>query len=187
MTARRRRRRPHRTARRGFTLVEAVATIVVLAVIGTVSSGIVMNATGGYLEASEGAQLHAEASIALDRIVRELRSMSLDDAASSIAPDIESMSATAITWDDDDTLALSGTDLLLTEDGGAATLLLGDVSSFALTAHDESDATIALPITGAGCDAVRRVTIELTLTRNGVSESLRAKLFLRCTMAGAGS
>ncbi|MHC5002828.1 MAG: PilW family protein [Planctomycetota bacterium] len=173
--------------RRGFTLIELIATIVVLATVGTVASAIVMNATGGYVEASTAAQLHAEASVALDRIVRELRSMNLDTDATGIAPDIESIASSAITWNDDDTLTLTGSNLTLAEDGGSAVVLLGDVSAFTIAASDEDDASVPLPASAASCDPIRRLTITVTVTRHGVSETLRSKLYLRCTMAGAGS
>ena len=73
-----RRRSPARSVRRGFTLIEAIATIVVLAIIGSIASLIILTAVDGYTDAATGAQLHIEASTAMDRIVRELRKVALD-------------------------------------------------------------------------------------------------------------
>jgi prepilin-type N-terminal cleavage/methylation domain-containing protein len=175
-----------RTVRRAYTLVELVATIVVLAIVGSISSFMVFNSTQGYREATVTAQLHAEASVAFDRVVRELRKMDLDDAAAGTAPDIESIDTSSITWNDNSTLALSGTDLMYTESGGTPAVLLGDVSAFTLQAFDESESTVVLPAAAAACDPIRRLSAEITVTRAGVSETLRTRLFLRATMEGGG-
>ena len=83
-------RRTHRSRRdrRSFTLVESIATIVVLAIVSSVSSGVILQATDGYVDATTKAQLHTEASTAMDRMVREIRKIPLDPAAAGIAPDI---------------------------------------------------------------------------------------------------
>lgn len=179
------RRRPSRP--RAFTLVELVATMVVLGAIGSIAATLMFGSLDGYLDATARAQLHAEASIGLDRIVRELRAVPLDDAASDIAPDIDSIADTAIAWKGDSSLGLSGSSLLLVLDGGASAVLLGDVDDFTISAWDESGAALALPRSGAACDAVRRLTISITLARAGVGETLRTDVFLRCTVLGAGS
>ena len=173
--------------RRAFTLVEVVATIVVLATIGTVASGILFTATDGYLEARMTAQLHSELSIAMDRIVRELRNIQLDDTADDVAPDIDAVTATSITWDDDYVIALSGSDLMLTIDGGAAAVLLSDVTSFTIQGYDEDNSELAATLNGDDCDDIRRASISVTIERSGVSETLRSKVFIRSTMHGAGS
>jgi prepilin-type N-terminal cleavage/methylation domain-containing protein len=180
--------RAHRRRRRaGFTLIEAVATIVILAIIGTASSGIILAASDGFLSASATAQLHTEVSIGLDRICRELRNIQLDTDASGVAPDIDSVTATSITWDDDSSLALNGTNLNLAIGGGASAALLTDVSAFSITTCDEDNAALAASLSGDSCDAVRRIAVSITVTRHGVSETLRAKVFLRSTMLGSES
>src|SRR5262249_38647629 len=67
--------------RRGFTLIEAIATIIVLATLGSVASTILLTAMNGYTNAAIGAQMQSEASIALDRITRELRKALRDSSA----------------------------------------------------------------------------------------------------------
>ena len=76
--------------------------------------------------------------------------------------------------------------VMLVEDGGAAAVLLSDVSSLAVQTYDESNAALAASLSGAACDDIRRVAVAITIERSGVTETLRTKLFLRCTMAGAG-
>jgi hypothetical protein len=164
-----------------------VATIVVLAVVSTAASSIILNAVDGYADASTQEQLHVETSIALDRIVREIRMIPLDTAASGVAPDISSMTSSRITWEGNNTIALTGTDLELVENGGAAAVLLSDVIGFSLAARDESDALLSLPLTGAACDPVRRVAISITRQRFGTTETVRTIVFLRATVSGAGA
>lgn len=174
----------HPVHRRGFTLIELISTIAVLAALATVSSGIIFAATDGYLQASTSAQLHTELSIALDRAVRELRNVPLDGDAGDVAPDIDSVTADSIAWSDDNSLALSGSDLLLAIDGGAA-VLLSDVTSFVVQAYDEDNNALAQALTGGECDDIRRVSMTISIERYGISETLRSKVFLRSTMQGS--
>jgi prepilin-type N-terminal cleavage/methylation domain-containing protein len=173
----------------GFTLIEAIATIVVLGVIASVSSGIILSAADGYLGATVQAQLHTELSVAMDRIVRELQKIDLDESASGVAPDVDTFTSTTIAWsnpaDENSALWLDGTDLKVIIDDSDDAVLLADVVSVAFAASDESDASLALPLAGPTCDAIRRITVTITLTRSGETSSLRSNVFLRSTMSGA--
>lgn len=172
---------------RGFTLIEAVSTIVILGIVGGIASNLILTGADGYLDASTTSELHTEASIGLDRISRELRMMPLDSGASGVAPDIDEVTATSIDWDDDYSISLSGSNLMLTIDGGTSRILLSDVSAVTIAVADEDNTPLGLPRTGSACDDIRRVFVLVSLQRNGVTESLSTKVFLRCTMAGAGS
>lgn len=178
-------RRPSRY--RAFTLVELLATIVVLGVIATATSSILLAATDGYLSATVRAEAHTEVSVGLDRIVRELRSIPFDGDAGGVAPDIDTVTTSSIAWDDDSSLALDGTDLEITIDGGSAAVLVADVSAFTVTCYDESNAALGSSLAGAACDAIRRVEISITCTRRGISETLHTRVFLRSTMSGAAA
>jgi prepilin-type N-terminal cleavage/methylation domain-containing protein len=178
---------PPRPIRRrpAFTLVEMIAAVAIIAALGSFSSGIVYSAVRSYREAATRAVLHSDASTAFDRAFRVLHSISRDTTSSVIAPRISSVSATAITWDTNNTLSLSGTQLLLTENGGAARAILNDVSSFTITAYNESNTALTPPLSGNATQAVRRLQLDVTLTRHGISETLRMKVYIRCTMSGA--
>ncbi|MCH7545815.1 MAG: type II secretion system protein [Planctomycetes bacterium] len=175
-------------SRRGFTLIEAIATIVLLSILGTFGSLVILNSTEGYIDASTVSQLHAELSISLDRIVRELRKIELDSGAAGVAPDIDSVTTTSIAWRDSDgdaySLSLSGANLLLAVNGGASNILLSDVTGFSLDTYDESNAQLSSSLSGVACDPIRRVEISITLTRQSVSETLGTKLLIRSTMSG---
>jgi prepilin-type N-terminal cleavage/methylation domain-containing protein len=180
-------RQTHST-RRGFTLIEAIATITVLAALGSVSSTIIYTAVSAYTQASIAAQLHAEASTAMERLMSELDKIPLDAGASGVAPDIASVSATAMTWNTNYSVTLSGTQLGLVVAGAASSVLLDNVSSFAVATYDESNAALGATLSGTGCDPIRRILLTITVTSNGVSSTLRSKIFIRSTMeAGASS
>lgn len=174
-----------RRGRRGFTLVESIATIVVLAIISSVSSGIILQATDGYMDAATAAQLHAEVSVAMDRVVREVRNIALDTSASGVAPDITLFTTTNLSWDANNTIALSGSDLTL-KLNGTPRELISDVTAFTMKAYDESNADLGQPLGGAACDPIRRVEFDLTVERYGAQARVRTRVFLRSTMSGAG-
>jgi prepilin-type N-terminal cleavage/methylation domain-containing protein len=168
--------------RRGFTLIECIATIVVLAIIGTVASNIMLTAVDGYTDAAVAAQLNTEASITLDRIVRELRSIEPDPDESENFPHIQSVMATEINWNDDCTIELSGTNLMLTEDGGAASVLQSDVAAFDISTFDEDNSALGASLSGSSCHDIRRIQITLGIERDGVTETLRTRVFVRAAM-----
>lgn len=172
-------------SRAGFTLVEAISTIVVLGALGVGLYGVMINVTNGYTSASVTAQLHSELSIAMDRITRELHNISVDSSASGLAPDIDSVTASSIAWGGNNSLVLSGSDVMLTIGGGTAAVLLGDVTAFTVATYNESNTALSASLSGTGCDPIRRVSVSITLTRHGATEMLRTKVFLRCTVSGA--
>ena len=60
-----------------------------------------------------------------------------------------------------------------------------DVTAFTVQSYDQDNGVLANPLTGAACDDIRRVVLEVTVQRNGVTESLRTKIFIRSMMSGA--
>lgn len=171
--------------RRGFTLIELLATVVVLGAIGGVAARLIAVATDQYAQAATAAQLHAELSIALDRCVRELRSIDIDEDADGLAPDIDAIAADSITWEGGEELRLDDDRLILLADDIEG-VLLTDVTAFTIDARDGADDAIGLPAAGAACDEVRRIRVAITIERSGVSESLGTTIALRCAITGAG-
>ena len=64
---------------------------------------------------------------------------------------------------------------------------MDDVSAFSVQTYDEDNAALGATLTGAACDPIRRIELDLTLQRSGVTTSLRTKLFVRSTMRGGGT
>jgi prepilin-type N-terminal cleavage/methylation domain-containing protein len=171
----------HGRRRGGFTLIETIATITVLAVLGSMASMLVMTSVNGFTGASTAAQLHTEASIALDRIDRAMRDIPNHPTVAGAA-DIASITASSITWQTNYSLSLSGGQLMLVENGGTSRVLLSDVASFSVQAYDESNTALASSLSGSACEPVQRVRFTVTLERNGVSHTLRSKVYLRGVM-----
>ncbi len=175
--------------RRAFTLIESMATVGVLATLGSIASFLILDAVDGYSEAATSAQLHAELSIGMDRALREIRKIEPDTGASGVAPNITGVGSTSVTWQDSDadnySFTKSASVIDLQVDGGAGAVLLSDVSGLTVKAFDEDNTELGLPLAGAACDAVRRISVEITLQRDGVSPTLRSKVFIRSTMSGA--
>ena len=74
---------------------------------------------------------------------------------------------------------------MLAVDGAAAGVLLSDVVAFAVSTYDEDDTALAASLSGASCDPIRRVFVTATLSRDGTSETLAGRVFIRSTMSGA--
>src|SRR4030095_7332645 len=172
-------------AARAFTLVELIAVVAALGVVGSLASLTLRTALDGYVGAATQAQLHAELSIAMDRITRELHNINLK-SGSSVAPDISSVTATSIAWNNNYSLSLSSGRVMFVDNGSAPGILLDDVTAFSVQTYDESNTALSASLSGSGCDPIRRIQVQITLQRDGVTESLRDKVFLRCMVEGAG-
>ncbi len=177
---------------RGFTLIETISVIVVLTVLGSLAASIMGQLGQTYRDSALVAEMHTEVSAALDRIVREVRSVPLDADAGVVAADIRLASADELRWGATMHLRLTGTTLELSEDLSTYHALLTGVTSFALQFYDEDDAPL---LTSPGQTLVegaadtlqaRRVSVSITVSRDGKSETLSTKVFLRATMEGAG-
>lgn len=171
-------------SRRGFTLIELIATIVVLSVLGTVSAGIIFTATDGYLSASTTATLHNEASLAMDRITRELREIARDGSAA--VPHINEISADAIRWEEDSELFVEGQSLMFRDRGETPVALANRVAVFAVQSFDEENDALPASMNGDACHDIRRIELTLTLSRHGESEVVRTRVFVRAAMRDGG-
>ena len=172
------------STRRAFTLVEVIATIVIVAVLAAISANLVRSATSGYADAATRAELVNDGSAALERLVTGIRDIPLRASVTPAEPLIATITTDSLTVDGNQGFALSGTNLRLTVAGVTKTLV-GNVSNFQVRAFDQSNAALAVSLSGDACDPVRRIELTLTLSRNGVSETLRTRVFLRCMMNGA--
>jgi prepilin-type N-terminal cleavage/methylation domain-containing protein len=168
-----------RTAR-GFTLVEAICALTVLSVMGSVSSGLVFTAIRSCRDAAASSQLHEEASVAMEVMMRELRGV---DLTGSGAPDISAVTPASISYGTS-AFSASGGNLTWVDAGAAGVTLVSGVSAFEVRCYDGTNTELDGTLSGAGCAAIRRVSVSLTVTRDGVSETVRSRVFLRCFMEG---
>lgn len=161
----------------------------IIGALGAAASQLIVRGARDYVEVAQNAALHARLNSAMERIDRELREIRMNPASSSAAPDITSVTTTSLAWGKASgacSLSLSGGQLLLADSGGAATALLDDATSLAIAAYGDSGAALTLPLNSAGCAGVRRIQVTVGAARNGASATLRTRVFLRCTMQGAG-
>ncbi len=186
-------------SRRAFTLVELIAAMVVIAVIGSVGAMTLQRAAAANSQVSTRGTLYAEASTVMDRLVRKIQSTTVRNASNPAVPSVTSLSTTGMTWDDASAIVYSpGAQTLALLDVAAgdsaavaAPLLADSVSSFTMAGFDGSntDLLASLGVTtlnAAQGATVRRVSIQFTLTRQGQSVTLRSRAFLRCAMAKVG-
>ncbi|MBY0263725.1 MAG: prepilin-type N-terminal cleavage/methylation domain-containing protein [Phycisphaerales bacterium] len=183
--------RPAHRRCRGFTLVEAIATIAVISAISIVAARVLSTSTSLYTQTAARAELHVQLSTALDRITSELRQCRIRPSSSPVAPDVTGTTASSITWIGPDgvtdAVSLSGSTLLWqVPSGGTATLATG-VTAFTVQCYNESNAALASTLSGSGVDAIRRVEITITGSLSGVTETLRTRVFLRAMVVGGAS
>lgn len=172
-------------ARPGFALVELLATITVVAVLGSVSSTLIYAGVHSYRDASAQGQLHEEMSTALEHITRALRGIPADSTMLASIPSVTAVSADSITWGTGSRLWLAGTNLQYQEDGGTASVLLSGVSAFAVQCYDEAGTALAANLNAAASRDVRRIQVQITASANGSTETLRTRVFTRCAMSGS--
>ncbi|MBX3356892.1 MAG: prepilin-type N-terminal cleavage/methylation domain-containing protein [Phycisphaeraceae bacterium] len=184
--ARNRRTHPRAARRRaGYTLVEAIVAIVIVALLGSVASTMIFESIKGYRDAAVRGQIHQNVSAAADRLTRSLWSINRDTSASVVAPAISSVAPSAMTFNSNWSLSLSGGQLLLSENGQTATPLVHNVSAFSIQCYDESNNALGATLSGAATQGIRRIQMQITVTEHGLSETIRMKVYLRSTMKGA--
>ncbi len=175
---------PNPRHRRAFTLVETIAVMTVLAVLGSLSSALIYTGVLSYRDASTLAQLHEEEATAIGRLAIEFRRIPLNSGAGTMAPLISSVSATSMSWNSNYSITLSGSQLRFVEAGGAAATLLDNVTAFSIQCYDEANTALAATLSGAACYPIRRIAVSVSVSRQGISDTLRTKLFIRSTMQG---
>lgn len=174
------------TSRRAFTLVETIAALAVLAVIGLAASGITLAAVTSWRDAAVSASIHAELSTAMERIAKELRAIE-PHAFVDGAPRISGITPASIAFNSGAGITLGGGRLLLDPGPGGADAVLSGVTALSIRAFDQAGVPMAASLWGAACHPVRRLEVSLTVQRQGVTHSLRTRIFIRGTMSGASS
>ncbi|MCA9309933.1 MAG: prepilin-type N-terminal cleavage/methylation domain-containing protein [Phycisphaerales bacterium] len=143
---------------RAFTLVEVVATMLVLGIISGVMLPLLLTTTETYTTASDQRVAASNLDGALARIVQLVQAIPDEDADD--APDIAAGGDDFLELDDGTLLEVSGSGLFLTTPEQAAALLCPDVQSFELTFLADDGTALNLQ---AGDDPglVRRVVVAL--------------------------
>lgn len=122
-----------KTARRpsrAFTMLEAVVSITVVALIAVTVLPLMTSAGDAYATASTTRKTAENVAYAMDRIVAMLRDTPAGAVTGTVG--ISTAAASNVVFTDGRALSLSGTDLMLTA-GGQSTVLLRNVTTFSLS------------------------------------------------------
>jgi prepilin-type N-terminal cleavage/methylation domain-containing protein len=161
-------------SRRGLSLIETMASLVVLSVMAAVSLPMIDGATDAYVQSSALRASTENVAYALDRCVRVLRTVPLSADAQGVG--LTSVSATAVRLSDGRGIELSGTTLLLRDTTGSTAPLCTDVEEFQLIplASDGVTNTTAQP------GLTRRFNIKVRTSK----VDLRTSAFIRVGALG---
>lgn len=163
-----------RRSSHAFTLIEMIATVTILGIMGAAVLPVVESAGLLYAESARAARSVERASFAIDRVCRFLREIPLNDGADALA--IAAIEPAQIALESGDGLALDRGQLLITVDGRTATLC-ADVDAFELAAIGADGVTST-----EGAPGQTR-TIRVLLVVDGLEA--RTEVFLRSAMGVA--
>jgi prepilin-type N-terminal cleavage/methylation domain-containing protein len=167
---------PHRRrgVLRAFTLIELLATLIIVSTVAAVASPIVLTATDAYAKSAKQRRSAERAAAALDRLSRILREAPAK-ATPAGATDFKAADSSSFGLVGGTGVALTGSTVTLETSGVPATPLCPDVTAFEITYLDSSGVAVNVAL---GTDAVRRVVIRLAAGGTELSTSvwLRASL-----------
>jgi prepilin-type N-terminal cleavage/methylation domain-containing protein len=157
--------------RKGFSLIEFIIVITVLAVITSLAISLLVAIADAWVLHRQRRQMTEAGQIAIDRMAREIRrvrdrnSFTTAAASSLRFTDIDS---TDITFD------LSGTTLRRTLGGVTINPLADNVSALTFTYYDSAGATLSAPV--ATPSNIRRIQVDITFTYSGSNFYLRSQV-----------
>lgn len=146
-----------RRSHRGFTLVEMLISIVVMAMVGVVTLPIMMSATDAFVESAKARRTADDAAFALERVVRLLRD--IPGGATNGELGITLATPDSIRFADGRGFELAGTELLERRADGTTGLLCENVTAFRLELRTEDGATSA----SSTPSVAQRIEVSLTV------------------------
>lgn len=154
----------------GFTLIELIIVITIIGIIAGVVGYILLGTVDAWTFKAKRNDLLWDGRLAMNRIVKEIREIKDD---TSVTTATSSQFRFININDEDITYGLSSTNLNRTEDG-TANIIAQNVSSLSFTYYNSSGDTIGTPVVSPGETDIRRVRINLTLTKGGENVYLQA-------------
>lgn len=164
----------HLAGRSGFTLVEMLASIVIVATVAAVTSPILVSATSAYSKSAQQRRSAERVAGALDRLCRILREAPAK-ASPAGATNFTAASVSSFALFGGASASLSGTDLLLGSATEPPSPLCVGVTVFELTYFDSAGAAVNV---AAGTDSVQRMQIRLAAD----GSELRTTVWLRASL-----
>jgi len=155
---------------KGFTLVELVIVIIIIGITASTLGFMMLGAVKAWTFKFNRNDILWDGRLAMDRMTREIRTVK---NPTSVTTASAAQFRFIDTGNEDITYSLSGANLNRTENG-TANLLAENVSSLTFTYYNSSDTVIPSPIVSPSATDIRRVRINLTLTKNGQSVYLQS-------------
>jgi len=149
----------------GFTLIEAIITLVIAGVLAAIGATIMSGGFRNYFLGRELAQDAAQGTLALERMTRDLRAV-------RSAADLTTIGASTITFVDVDgntiTYALSAGSVTRAQNGGTAQPLAANVSNLAFTYLQNDGQT-----TAAASATVWYIAVAVTVASQNATTTFR--------------
>ena len=150
--------------------MELVIVITIVGIVSVIIGSMLLGVVKAWTFKINRNDILWDGRLAMDRMTREIRTIKNSTS-------VTTASAAQFRFTDagnkDITYSLSSTNLNRTENG-TANLLAENVSSLAFTYYDANGNTIATPIVSPSATNIRRVRINLTLTKNGQNVYLQS-------------
>jgi prepilin-type N-terminal cleavage/methylation domain-containing protein len=157
--------------KRGFSLIEFIMVITVLAVITSLAISLLVAIADAWVLHRQRRQMTEAGQIAIDRMAREIRRVR--DRNSFTTAAVSSLRFTDID-NTDITFDLSGTTLRRTLGGVTINPLADNVSALTFTYYDSAGATLSAPV--ATPSNIRRIQVDITFTYSGSNFYLRSQV-----------
>ncbi len=156
---------------KGFTLIELVIVITIIGIISGIVGSILIGTIDAWTFRFNRGDLLSNGRLAMNRMVREIREVKNRSKVTTADPSefsFENVDSVDVTY------SLSGTDLNRTENETTNTLA-EDVSNLTFTYFDSDGEPIETPDVAPGATDIRRVRINLTLTKSGENVYLQSE------------
>ncbi len=176
---------------RAFTLVELVVAISVSVIIAGVAGGLIWEASKQRSEIAARSELIDIGSAAMETMFRYIREIPQDECPANPTPcllgnaQISLASATVLRFDTTGfRLNSSENRLEMSSDGGSTWYpLANDVSGLTLNYYDRGGNSLtAFPLSQAASESVRRIGVEIQISRSNQTARLRSSVYLRSFM-----
>ncbi len=180
-----------RTNRPAFTLIELVVSISVGVIISGIAGSLVWNASKQLAEVSARSELFDLGSASIEKMFRYLREIPQDECPANPTPcllgnaQISTATATELRFGTTGFRFNVGANTVeMTIDNAVNWYALTtDVGNFAFAYYDrDANGLTSFPLSQSDREDIRRISVDLQMTRSGQTAQLRSAIFLRSFM-----